>query len=168
MGLIGIIALIVVILLCLAGLVIIPLGAPGTWIIFVVAVIYDVIPGLTDISLTIIILLGGIALLGEALEYYIGARSAKQAGASKAGVAGAIIGGIIGAVVGVPVFLLGSLLGLLIGAFLGAFIVEIFVKGNIGKAFKAGIGAFKGRVGAILIKELLGIVMVVIILASIL
>jgi hypothetical protein len=36
----------------------------------------------------------------------------------------------------------------------------------IGKAVKAGLGAFKGRVGAIMVKELLGILMMIILVAA--
>lgn len=167
MGILGIILFIVLMIICLVGLIIIAFGAPGTWVILIAAFLYDLLPWAADISTTTLLVLLGIAVLGEVLEYYIGAKAAKRYGASNWGVAGAIVGGIIGAFVGVPVFLIGSVLGLFIGAFLGAFIVEAVVKGNISKAFKAGIGAFRGRVGAMLVKGLLGIVMVITIITAV-
>jgi uncharacterized protein YqgC (DUF456 family) len=167
MALLEIIGFIVLILLCLIGLFLTLLGMPGNFVIFVGAVAYNLITWSMALSYAILGAVIGIAIAGEILEYIIGMRSAKKYGASKAGVAGAIIGGIIGAIVGVPVFLIGSLLGLFIGAFLGAFVVEFFMKGDAEEAFKAGIGAFKGRVGAIMVKELLGIVMIIILVMAV-
>lgn len=166
MGIIAIILLVILIIFCILGLLLIPLGMPGTWIMPVIALIYKILPLPIQISWKIILILTGIAVLGEVLEYYIGAKSASAAGATKYGVLGAFIGGIIGAIVGVPIFLIGSLIGLFIGAFLGAFIVEFFIKEDVTKAIKAGIGAFKGRLGAIMVKELLGIVMIIVLIIS--
>lgn len=166
MGIIEIILFAVLMVVCLAGLAATALGAPGTWVIFIAALAYDLLPWTADISTTAILLLLGMAVLGEALEYIIGAKSTKKYGASNWGVAGAIAGGIIGAFVGVPVFLVGSVLGLFIGAFLGAFVMETLAKKSIAKAFRAGIGAFRGRVGAMLVKGLLGIAMVITIITA--
>jgi uncharacterized protein YqgC (DUF456 family) len=162
MGVFSIIALAVFFLICMVGIALILVGAPGTWVIFAAALAYDLIPGLANITNNTLALLFIIALLGEAAEYYLGAKSAKKYGASNWGAAGAVIGGITGAIIGVPVLIVGSLLGLFIGAFLGAFVAELFVKKNAGKAFKAGVGAFRGRVGAMLVKLLIGILMIVI------
>ena len=127
-----------------------------------VALVYDLLPGLANITNNTLAWLFIIALLGELSEYYIGTKSAKKYGASNWGAAGAVIGGVIGAIIGVPVLLVGSLLGLFIGAFLGAFVVELFIKKNAGKAFKAGVGSFRGKVGAMLVKLLIGILMIII------
>ncbi len=168
MGIIEIIALVAVIVVCLVGLLLVPIGLPGTFMIFVAALIYNLMTWSMALSFKTLAIVLGIAVFGEILEYYIGIKSAKRHGASKAGIVGAIIGGIIGVIVGVPVFLIGSLLGLFIGAFLGAFIVEFFIEEDVVKAFNAGIGAFKGRFGAIMVKFLLGIVMIIVIITSIL
>jgi len=158
--------LIVLLILCIFGLLITLIGLPGTWIIPIMALIYKILPLPVTISWKLILILTGLAIFGEILEYYIGAMSASKAGATKWGVAGAMVGGIIGAIIGVPIFLIGSLVGLFIGAFLGAFIVEFFIKEDVEKAIKAGIGAFKGRLGAIMVKELLGVVMIIILIIS--
>ena len=166
MAVIEIILLAVLVIICILGLLVVPLGIPGIWVIPLVALAYRFLPIPIEFSWIIILVLAGLALLAEILEYYLGAKSASKAGATKWGVIGAIIGGIAGAVIGVPIFLVGSVIGMFIGAFLGAFIVEFFIKENIEKAFKAGIGAFKGRVGAILVKELIGLVMTLILVIS--
>jgi len=167
MEVITIIAAVVVILICIAGLVINLLGMPGTWVVFGAAILYNLIRGWGWISTPLIVILLIIAIAGEIIEYYIGAKAVKKHGASNYGVAGAVIGGIVGAIVGVPVFIIGSLLGLLAGALLGAFLAEMIVKKDAKKAWKAGLGAFKGKVGAILAKELLAVLMFVLILIAI-
>lgn len=162
MGIIEIIALIFLAIFCIAGLVLIFLGIPGTWIILTAVFVYDLLPKLQDISTNILLLFLGMCILGEIIEYYLSVSSTKKYGSSNWGVAGAIIGGIIGAVIGVPVLIIGSVLGLFIGAFFGAFIFEVIAKKDLEKGFRAGVGAFKGKIGAILAKEIIGLGIVVI------
>ena len=168
MSFFGIIGFIAMVILLAAGILITPLGMPGTFVVFAGAAVYDLITWSSAISFQMLGILAGIAVIGEILEYIIGIKAAKKHGASRAGVIGAIAGGIIGAIVGVPVFIIGSLIGLFIGAFLGAFIVELFVKKKAGKAFEAGLGAFYGRAGAILVKSLLAVVMAIIAVKAVL
>ena len=166
MGIFEIILLVILLILCILGLLITFIGLPGIWIIPLMALTYKILPLPITISWKIILILTCLAIFGEIFEYYIGAMSASKAGATKWGVAGAMVGGIVGAVIGVPIFLIGSLVGLFIGAFLGAFIVEFFIKEDVEKAIKAGFGAFKGRLGAMMFKELLGIVMIIVLIIS--
>lgn len=167
MGLLAIIALVIFIILALVGLLMIPIGLPGNFMIFIGAIIYNFIAFSWALSFKVLGILLVLAIAAEILEYYLSARAAQKRGVSRAGVAGAFIGGIIGAIVGVPIFLIGSLLGLFIGAFLGAFIVEFFRQEDVVKAAHAGIGAFYGRLGAIMVKALIGIVMIIIVIISI-
>lgn len=168
MSFIGIIALIAAAILLAAGIAITPLGLPGTFVVLAGALLYNMITWSMGVGLGVLLLILGMAILGEILEYALGMKVAKKHGASKAGIIGAVVGGIIGAVVGVPVFLIGSLIGLFIGAFAGAFAVELLVKRSPSKAFHAGLGAFYGRAGAILVKSLLAVVMAIIIILVIL
>ena len=167
MGFLEIIALIVFIVVALAGLLLTPIGLPGTFLIVVGAVFYNIIMWSWVLSFKVLAIILGLAIFGEILEYYLAVKAAKKHGASKAGVGGALIGGIVGAIVGVPVFLIGSLIGLFVGAFLGAFIVEFFRQEDVVKAAHAGLGAFYGRLGAIMVKSLIGVVMVVVVVSSI-
>lgn len=167
MVLLEIIGIIAMIFLFLLGIILTMGGGPGNFLIWGAAIVYNLINWSMKISYLTLGIILAIAIVGEILEYVIGIKSAKSAGASKAGVTGAILGGLAGAIIGVPIFIIGSLIGMFIGAFLGAVIAEISVeKQPLGKAIKAGIGAFKGRVGAIMVKELLGIVMIIIIVIA--
>ena len=163
----GIIALVVLIAFCLVGLVLTPLGLPGTFIILAGAVAYNLIQWAMALSLSALGVLLGIALIGEVLEYVLSVKLASQRGASNPAIWGAVIGGILGAIVGTPMPIVGSVVGLFIGVFLGAFLVELVVQKDGARALKSAIGAFYGRVGAILTKSLLGVVMIIIIFAAI-
>lgn len=156
------------IIILVAALIAIPLGIPGTFVIFLASLIYGIITHFTQITQALIWTLLGIALFGELMEYLAGIFGAKKFGASKAGIIGAIVGGIIGGIVGTGILLLvGSVIGLLIGAFSGAFLMELAIKKKPAQALRAGWGTFTGRIGGILAKIILATVMIVLILARI-
>ncbi len=103
MGIVEIIAVVVLLFFCLAGLVLTPLGLPGNFVIFSGAVIYNLILWEMAIgawSLAVVLVL---AIVGEILEYGLSMAAARKRGASNKALFGAIIGGIVGAVVGTPV-----------------------------------------------------------------
>jgi len=137
---------------------------PGTFLIVIFNIIYQLVDDIAGINWRLIAILLGISIFLELAEYGITAWSSKKYGASKAGIAGAIIGSIGGAVVGTGLFpLIGSLIGAFIGAFLGAYFVELLRTGNNHLAFQAGYGAFTGSVGAKLIKLVGAVTMLVMI-----
>ena len=162
------VGIIVFIIILVAALIAIPLGIPGTFIIFLASLIYGIITHFAQITQALIWTLLGIALFGELMEYLTGIFGAKKFGASKAGIIGAIVGGIIGGIVGTGILpLVGSVIGLLIGAFSGAFFIELAIKKKPAQALRAGWGTFTGRIGGILAKIILATVMIVLILARI-
>ena len=163
----GIIALVVLIVFYLVGLVLTPLGLPGTFIILAGAVAYNLIQWAMALSLSALGFLLGIALIGEVLEYVLSVTLASRRGASNPAIWGAVIGGILGAIIGTPMPIVGSVVGLFIGVFLGAFVVEMVLQKDVTRALRSAIGAFYGRVGAIVTKSMLGVVMVIIIFVSI-
>jgi uncharacterized protein YqgC (DUF456 family) len=166
MVILEIIALVVVVLISLIGIVMVPFGLPGTFVVAASAIIYNLITWSWTLSIKFIAILFGLAILAEILEWIVGAYSAKKFGASKWGIAGAIIGAIAGTIIGTPVPLIGNIIGMIVGAFLGAFVLEIFVKKDIAKALKAGYGAFLGRIGAILLKFIIAAVIFTILLVK--
>lgn len=159
---------IVFIVILVAALIVIPFGIPGAFVIFLASLIYGVITHFAQITQTLIWILLGIALFGELMEYFAGIFGAKKFGSSKAGIIGAIVGGILGGIVGTGILpLIGSVVGLLIGAFLGAFLMELIVKKKPAQALRAGWGTFTGRIGGILTKVILAIVMIILVLVRI-
>ncbi len=162
------IGIIIFIIILVAALIAIPFGIPGTFVIFLASLICGIITHFAQITQALIWLLLGIALFGELMEYLAGILGAKKFGASRAGIIGAVAGGILGGIVGTGILpLIGSVVGLLIGAFSGAFLVELAIKKKPAQALRAGWGTFTGRIGGILAKVILGIVMIILILARI-
>lgn len=162
MELTGIIAIAVLIVFCLAGLILIPLGMPGTFVIIAGAGLYNLIRWSMAISAYLLAILLALALLGEVLEYILGMKLAQRRGTSRPAVIGAIAGGIAGTFAGVPLPVLGPVIGLFAGVFLGAFLVELASKKDMSTAFHSAMSAFYGRLGAVFAKTLIGAAMILI------
>jgi uncharacterized protein YqgC (DUF456 family) len=143
----------------LVGLVLIPLGLPGLWVIVLAILGYGWLTDFRTLSAGFILLIVGLALLGEVFEAWVGFRFAQRYGGSKRAGWGALVGGLIGAIVGVPVPIVGSVVGGFVGAFLGAAVFEYSREQRSGVAAKAGWGAVLGRAAAAGVKIGLGIVM---------
>jgi uncharacterized protein YqgC (DUF456 family) len=151
-------------LVLILGVVIIPFGVAGTFIIVADALIFGLFTGFEKITLNFIGLLLAIALFVELIEALLGALLARKFGGSKWGMIGAIVGGFIGAVLGTPVTpVLGTLLGGFTGAFIGAMFLELIHTSNLETSFKTGAGAFLGAVGGKITKIVAAVVMVVMI-----
>lgn len=151
------------VLFLLGGLILVPLGFPGTWLMVVAAFLYSLVTdfraGHTDfwvVATTIT-----LAVLAEGVEYGIGLMAGRKFKVSDQTVFASLIGGVLGAIIGLPVALIGSLLGLFLGVFLGAFIYEMYLHKDWQKASKASLGAFFSRVIALFIKTMVAFVMVI-------
>ena len=123
--------------------------------------------GFSIVSLETLLVLLILYLCGEVLEYFFIIIGAKKLGASNAAVVGAIVGGILGAILGAGVFGIGLILGTLVGIFLGAFVVELILQKNFVKSLKAGSGGVLGRLGSIVAKVIIAIIMFVILALNI-
>ena len=145
----------------LIGLVLIPLGLPGLWVILLGIIGYGWLTDFQTLSAGFLILAIALALLGEVLESWIGFRFARKYGGSSRAGWGALVGGLIGAIVGVPVPIVGSVVGGFVGAFAGAAVFEYSRAWQSGVAAKAGWGAVLGRAAAAAVKMALGVVMTV-------
>ena len=149
--------------LCLfAGLVLVPLGLPGLWIMAAGVVGYGWLTGFHAIGVATIALVLGLALVGELLELWVGFGLARRYGGSGRAGWGALVGGIAGAVVGVPVPLVGSVIGAFLGSFAGAALFEYSWSATPAIAVRAGWGAVLGRAAAAAAKSALGVVIAVV------
>jgi len=148
----------------IAGVVVIPFGIAGTFVIVADALVYALITGFDKITIPFLAVLLGIAVLMEIIEAAFGAVLARKYGGSKWAMAGAVMGGFIGAVLGTPVTpIIGTLLGAFIGAFLGASLLHGVSTGKWDDALTVGLGAFFGAVSGKVSKIIAAIVMVVMI-----
>src|SRR6266566_3919532 len=143
-------------LCCLAGLVLVPLGLPGLWVMVAGVVGYGWLTDFRSVGVTTIALVLGLALVGEIVETWLGFRLARRYGGSSRAGWGALVGGIVGAVVGVPVPIIGSVIAGLVGSFAGAAILE-YSRSTAATAVRAGWGAVLGRAAAAAVKIALGI-----------
>ena len=153
--------------LLLASSLLVYLGVGGNFIILGLAIVHGLVTGFSPISWQLLLVLLGMALVGEGLEFLVGTFYPARRGASRAGVVGAFAGGFLGAMMGhslVPV--LGAIPGSLVGAFGGAVLGEYWRLRRLEPSLQIGAHAVAGRFVAILIKHALGLVMVFLVLKA--
>src|SRR2546421_5661656 len=149
--------------LCLVvGLVLVPLGLPGLWVMVGGVVGYGALTGFRTIGIATMAIVLGLALLGELVEWWVGFGLTERYGGSRRSGWGALVGGVVGALVGVPVPIVGSVIGAFLGAFAGAALFEYSVSRTAAVAVRAGWGALLGRAAGAAAKIALGVVIAVI------
>ncbi|MBE0565641.1 MAG: DUF456 domain-containing protein [Krumholzibacteria bacterium] len=143
------------------------LGLGGNFIVLGLALVHALVTGFDPIGWGLLAVLLGIALLGEGIEFVVGTFWVARKGATRHGVIGAFVGGLLGAAAGnglVPV--VGAIAGSFVGAFAGAVAGEYLALARLEPSLRVGGHAFLGRLVAILVKHLLGLVMVGLILRA--
>lgn len=137
------------------------LGVPGSWIALVSILIFDIATGFSTVGWVLLVVMAGIAVLGEIVESFLGLVYVAHKGATKWGVLGAFIGGLAGAIGGTVVFpFIGSIIFGLVGAFAGAVIFEYVYYKSLDRALQTGFFAFIGKIGAMLVKFALGLIII--------
>ena len=149
-----------------AGLLLIPLGLPGIWLIVGAVALYNPATGTDAVGTMAIVGVLVLAAIAEVIEFTLAARYTRQYGGSRRAGWGAILGGIVGAIVGVPIPIIGSVIGAFVGSFLGALVAEWSRGTQTGAATRVATGALLGRVMATAAKVAIGMVMAVWTLAA--
>jgi uncharacterized protein YqgC (DUF456 family) len=160
-------ALLILVLFSLVGFAAIFFTTFGTLIILIGSVLYAFLTDFTFITLRTLLILLALYAAGEMIEYVSIIFGAKKLGASNAAVVGALIGGIVGAAAGAGIAGIGLILGAFLGVFLGGFLVELAVNKDVINALKAGTGGVLGRLGSVIVKIVIALVMFSIMAASI-
>jgi uncharacterized protein YqgC (DUF456 family) len=133
-------------------------GLPGGWIALGAILVFDVATGFGTVGWVLLLVMAGIAVLGEIVESLLGLVYVARKGATKWGVLGAFVGGLAGAIFGTMVMpLAGSIVFGLIGAFAGAVIFEYVYYRSLDRALQTGFFAFVGKISAMLVKFALGL-----------
>ena len=148
------------------GLLLVPLGLPGIWLIVGASAVYNPLTKSEAIGTWTIVGVLALATVAEVIEFTLAARYTRQYGGSKRAGWGAILGGMIGAIVGVPVPVVGSVIGAFVGSFVGALIAEWSRGTETRAATRVATGALLGRVAATAAKIGIGFVMAVWVLAA--
>jgi uncharacterized protein YqgC (DUF456 family) len=147
----------------LGGLLLIPLGLGGTFVILGVGLALGFATHFARVEWQALAVLAILAVIGEIAESLIGLFTVRRFGASKWAMLGTFLGGIAGGAAGTGLMpVVGSLVGAFAGAFIGAFVGELAYRRRAPESLRAGWGAFLGRVLAVAIKFEIGVVMVVI------
>lgn len=144
------------------GLVLVPLGLPGLWVMVIGVIGYGWLTDFRTVGVATIAIVLVLAFVGEIIEMWVGFRLTKRYGGSNRAGWGALIGGIVGAVIGVPVPIIGSVIGAFVGSFAGAMLFEYTLSATTSTAVRAGWGAVLGRAAAAAVKIALGLVIAVI------
>ncbi len=151
----------------LAGLLLVPLGLPGLWIMLGAGLLYWILLPAGGIGLVSFLIASALVVIAEVLEFTISGNYTRKYGGSRRSSWGAIMGGIVGAVMGVPVPLLGSLIGALIGSFVGAFVGELSVHREARSSpTRAATGALLGRAVASAVKSAIGVMVGLVLLGA--
>jgi len=148
-------------LLVLSGLALNMVGLFGNWVILLAIVIVWVSTGFVHFGWIGLGIILALAIIGEVLEAGAAAVGAQRFGGTKGTMVAAIVGAIAGGVLGTPVLpVIGTLLGAIVGAFVAAALYEIIQSDKpLGQAMYTGFGAAIGKVGGILAKFSMGILM---------
>jgi uncharacterized protein YqgC (DUF456 family) len=138
---------------------------PGTWLMILFPVLLEWWkPGQFMFSWTVLFVAVGFAVLGEVLEFVLGAAGARHAGGSKRAAALAIVGSFVGGVAGtaLPIPIVGTLIGACLGAFGGSLLGDLWAGRPLFQSVEAGRGAAVGRFWGSVAKLGVGAVIVVI------
>jgi len=134
-------------------------GLPGSWIAFGAIVIYTISTRFSSVGWVTLLIMTGIMVVGEIVEWLLGLVYVARKGATRWGVLGAFLGGIIGAICGTAFIpFLGSVVFGLVGAFGGAVLLEYIFYRSLDRALRTGFFAFMGKLNAMLAKFALALV----------
>lgn len=139
----------------------------GTFIMMAGTLLYAVMTDFEIITPKLLGILFVLYVIGELLEFIFTVIGAKKFGASNAAAVGAVAGGVLGAVIGTGFFGIGIIPGTFCGIFLGAFLVEQLLYKEWRRSFNAGVGSLAGRIGSIVAKCFIAIIMVTIIITRV-
>ena len=141
------------------------LGLGGAFIVLGLALVYALATGFNPLTWQWLLILAGLALFGELVEFVIGTFYVARKGATRSGVIAAFGGGLAGAGLGNSVFpVVGAVLGSFVGAFAGAVLGEYRQNQKLEPSLRVGGHAFLGRIVAMMVKHIIALIMVILIL----
>jgi uncharacterized protein YqgC (DUF456 family) len=132
-------------------------GIAGNWILVGVAVVVALVTRFQAMTVWLLALCVGLAVVGEIVEAALGAVIIARRGGGRWGIIGSIVGGFAGVILGAgmaPPF--GSVILGFVGVFLGAVLGEYFKQRRMEPAVRIGFWSFVGRMGAIAAKLAVG------------
>jgi len=158
-----ILGVIVYYLTMLLGILLVPLGLPGEFLVVLATGVFILVAGGEVMGWWVLVVLVLLGILAEVIEFLAGMVGAKAKGSLWSGV-GAVAGGLAGSIIGAPFgLIIGSLAGAFIGTFAGAYLVELYIsRHSIQAANVAGTALFARLVGTA-VKVAISIIMIIIV-----
>lgn len=134
---------------------------PANWLVVVLVIFWRFLnPSPGDMNMWFFVMLVGLAVAGEIIEFVTQAWGSKRYGSTTGGMWAGIVGALVGALLGVPFFLgLGAVVGALLGAWLGCYSLERMRGRSDTEAARAARGALVGRFLGLVIKCAVGALM---------
>lgn len=144
------------------------LGLFGNWVILLAVVVAWILTGSEHFGVWRLIILAGLAVLGEIIEFVAASLGASAFGGSRKSALVTLAGCLLGAAVGTPILpVVGTIIGACVGAFIGAASHEYLMsERKPHEAAWTGFGAAVGKVGGLLGKFLVGVIMLAVALLS--
>lgn len=147
---------------------------PGNWVLVAFSLLYALFlpeDWSPRVSLTMVAVIFGLAVIGEIVEFFAGAVGAARYGGNKLGIALAVVGAFVGSIVGAIVLawlpIIGTIIGALgggsAGAFLGAWAGELGNERTNTERYHIGRGAAIGRLLGTAGKMAIGAIMLVLV-----
>ena len=144
------------------GIILTLIGLPGNFLILLAAVVYGWQENFSQLTYPWLLILTGMWLSGELLEFFIGVRGAKRAQASSWATIAAAIGSIAGGLVGSGILpIIGTIIGAVLGGFVASYCAEYIYTSDKLKARQVAEGVVKGQLLGMLIKVAVAIGMAV-------
>lgn len=135
------------VLTCLVAVVLTAVRMPGTWIIVAAALLYGWLNDWQRMTPAWIIVLAGIAAVGEIVELIASFVSARRGGATRQAAWGGLIGGFLGMFLfSLPLPIIGTFIGAIIGCFVGAALTEVVIHNEIQRSARVGFFSAVGFV----------------------
>jgi hypothetical protein len=137
------------------------LGLFGNWVILLAVTVAWVITDFEHFGVWCVIILTGLAVSGEIIEFVAASLGASAFGGSRKSALVTLAGCLIGAAVGTPLLpVVGTIIGACVGAFIGAASHEYLMsERRPQEAAWTGFGAAVGKIGGLLGKLLVGVIM---------
>ena len=140
-------------IIILGGVIMTMIGLPGNIIIVLTGIAYGYYDGFEHVDYAVLVIIVGVFILSELIEFGAGLIGAKKEKASKRAVVAAFAGTVLGGVWGTALFpIIGSILGALLGAFVTTAFAEYTKTKNKEQAKRVAMGVIKGQIFGIIVK----------------
>lgn len=135
---------------------------PGAPLIWLGILIWAWADQFQKINWLVLVVLGILALIATASEYFLTPLVTRGQGVSVKGTLGALVGGILGGFFLSELPIVGTLFGAILGALLGTIVVTFLEQRNHRKALSAGKNYLFGCAVSSLVEIILSVLMLVI------